>query len=196
VCACPGNTQLCDGVCIDTTANVDHCGGCGVPCEGGLFCLAGACVDDCGALAECSGACVNTDTNDLHCGGCNAPCAGGQSCAGGSCDCPGPAVSYAADIEPIFGSDCTAAGCHGFPMPKEDLDLRAGMGYADLVAVASNQCADKAIVEPGQPAASYLVDKLLGVNLCFGSQMPKDPPPLDPATIAMVSAWICQGAPP
>ena len=53
-------------------------------------------------------------------------------------------------------------GCHGFPIPQEGLDLRAGNGYADLVDVGADQCAGRQRVTPGQPSNSYLLDKLLG----------------------------------
>jgi len=193
-CACPAGTELCGDTCVDTTANGEHCGGCNLPCDGGLLCLAGACVDDCGALSECAGGCVNTDTDPQHCGGCDSPCAGGGACDAGSCDC-GPDVSFAGQVEPLLTEGCTSMGCHGFPMPKEDLDLRAGTGHGDLVGVGAMQCDGRLRVAPGDPGSSYLVDKLLGVNLCSGSRMPKDPPPFDPADIELISNWICQGAP-
>ena len=50
-------------------------------------------------------------------------------------------------------------------------------------------------VTPGDPSASYLIDKLLGSNLCIGTRMPKPPSPaLAPADIDLVSSWICHGA--
>ena len=193
-CACPSGGEVCAGACTDTMANGQHCGGCDQPCDAGLFCLAGACVADCGALSACGGGCVDTMTNAQHCGGCDSPCPAGASCQAGACACGAP-LSYAADIEPLLAGTCTSMGCHGFPIPKEDLDLRAGAGYADLVGVTANQCNGRLRVEPGNPDDSYLVDKLLGVDLCFGTRMPKDPPPLSQAEIDMVSSWICQGAP-
>jgi hypothetical protein len=49
--------------------------------------------------------------------------------------------------------------------------------------------------EPGNPDDSYLVDELLGVDLCLGTRMPKANP-YSAAQIDLVTAWICQGAPP
>jgi hypothetical protein len=49
-------------------------------------------------------------------------------------------------------------------------------------------------VLPGAPDQSYLVDKLLGIDLCFGSKMPKTGGVAD-ADIATISNWICEGAP-
>jgi hypothetical protein len=49
-------------------------------------------------------------------------------------------------------------------------------------------------VQPGDPSGSYLIQKLLGRDLCSGSQMPKAGVTLPSADMAMLSAWICQGA--
>jgi hypothetical protein len=193
-CVCPGDTQVCGGACVNVLASGEHCGGCDQPCDPGLFCLAGACVGDCGALAACGGGCVNTETDPQHCGDCDSPCSAGAECSGGSCACAEPAVSFASDLQPIFTSRCTSMGCHGFPMPQEGLDLRVGASFGDLVDVTSSQCGDRLLVAPGDASSSYLLDKLLGVDLCFGTQMPKDPPTLSPAELDLVSSWICQGA--
>lgn len=193
-CACPEGTIACGDACVDPLANGEHCGGCDEPCTDQV-CLAGVCVSGCGALSECDGGCVNTDADPLHCGGCNRPCGPGSECSGGTCTCPGDPVSYAADIEPMMVAGCTGMGCHGFPMPQEGLDLRAGQGYAALVGQPSVQCGGRMLVEPGQPGSSYLLSKLTGVDMCMGTAMPKGADAWTPAQIELVSAWICQGAP-
>jgi hypothetical protein len=50
-------------------------------------------------------------------------------------------------------------------------------------------------VVPGSPSTSYIIDKLMGTNLCMGSQMPFGASPLSPATIQIISDWISEGAP-
>ena len=52
-------------------------------------------------------------------------------------------------------------------------------------------------VDPGDPADSYLVQKLLGSAGITGARMPLGGPYLDAATIAEVQAWItaCQSRP-
>lgn len=195
-CSCPQGTMHCGDACVDVNADGQHCGGCDQPCDGGMVCLGGTCSMGCGALSECGGGCVDTETNAMHCGGCDQPCPTGAACEGGACACPGPAVSYAADIEPMLVADCTSMGCHGAPVPQEGLDLRAGHGYDELVGVAASQCGDLLLVEPGQPDTSYLLDKLLGVDQCFGTRMPKAAPAYSAAQLDLVTAWICQGAPP
>ena len=87
-------------------------------------------------------------------------------------------------------------GCHGGVVPAEGLDLRVGAGYDDLVGVPSGQCGDRMLVEPGEPGASYLLDKVRGVDLCAGTKMPKVGPGLSAAQITAISQWICNGAVP
>lgn len=156
-------------------------------------CNGGACASDCGDLTECDGGCVETQAHPLNCGECDHSCLAGAECQAGECACPGDAVGYAETIEPIFVDNCTAMGCHGFPMPKEGLDLRAGNGYALMVGVVANQCDGLLRVEAGNPASSYVLNKLQGVDLCFGTRMPKADP-LETAEIDLIAAWICHGA--
>jgi hypothetical protein len=49
-------------------------------------------------------------------------------------------------------------------------------------------------VLPGNTASSYLVDKLLGVNLCGGTPMPKTGS-IPASDVTLIEAWICNGAP-
>jgi hypothetical protein len=191
-CACPSEATLCEGACVDTASDPLHCGGCDLPCD--MFCLMGECAADCGALEACDGACVDVSSNPLHCGGCDQPCADGMTCVDSSCVCEAEVVSFAERVEPLLAAACTAMGCHGFPAPKEDLDLRTGNSYGELVGIASNQCGDRLLVAPGDPANSYLIDKLRGVDLCFGTKMPKIGQ-VQESDILAIAAWICHGAP-
>ena len=193
-CACPDGQQLCDDACVDTQSDPQHCGGCSSPCAPNQVCSQGGCANDCGQLSECNGACVDLDSNPDHCGECDNPCAQGSVCMTGSCGCGGEEVSFARDVEPLLVNECTGGGCHGFPATAADLDLRSGFAYENLVSVPSSQCDDRLRVAPGQPGASYLIDKLAGVNLCFGTKMPKAGPGFSAEQIAMISAWVCQGA--
>jgi hypothetical protein len=112
----------------------------------------------------------------------------------GGCDCAGDGISFVDEVEPVLVDACTGVGCHGFPVSAAGLDLRAGNVHGNLVGVSSSQCNDRLLVAPGQPEASYLMDKLQGVNLCFGTQMPKAAPALSAAELAAISEWICRGA--
>jgi hypothetical protein len=86
-------------------------------------------------------------------------------------------------------------GCHTGVNPAEDLKLTAGSSYTGLVNVTAAQCNDgRKRVLPGQPSQSYLMDKLMGVDLCFGTKMPKMGM-VPSAQIETISNWICAGAP-
>ena len=57
---CPNGTELCDGVCVDTMTNSEHCGGCGSPCNTGggqescSECRRGQCCNyDCRNVPNC-----------------------------------------------------------------------------------------------------------------------------------------------
>lgn len=79
--------------------------------------------------------------------------------------------------------------------PAQGLALGAGKSYADLVNVAASECAaGRMRVVPGDPANSYLVQKLEGVSLCSGTQMPKTGS-IPASDITTIKAWICNGAP-
>ena len=109
---------------------------------------------------------------------------------------PQAGISFSADVQPIFTQHCALSGCHAEPEPKEDLDLTAGRSFSHLVNVASHGCPQFNRVKPGDPAASYVMFKLLGPpQLCFsGERMPEDAPPLPAAELTTIQTWIAEGA--
>jgi len=92
-------------------------------------------------------------------------------------------------------ANCASIGCHVGSAPKENLDLSTGKTYSNTVNVAANECSSRKRVIPGDPANSYVMQKLLGVNLCSGSQMPKAGSSLPSSDLQAISNWICEGAP-
>jgi hypothetical protein len=82
--------------------------------------------------------------------------------------------------------------------PAEGLDLSsASVAFSGLVNVRAGQCGGaKVRVVPGDPAASYLLNKLTGVGMCSGSVMPKAGSELSAAQIDVIRAWIGSGAAP
>jgi len=86
-------------------------------------------------------------------------------------------------------------GCHAGARPAQSLSLESGKAFPALVNVASTECSARPLVKPGAPAGSYVVDKLLGTNLCSGSQMPKTGSSIPSQQIDLIRNWICQGAP-
>lgn len=124
-------------------------------------------------------------------------CGAGEACVAGACQCSSSgAVSFKNDVAPILAGACTAAGCHSGMKPKEDLALDATKSYSELVNVATSQCSGaRKLVVPGSPGTSYLMQKLLGVGVCTGTQMPKAGQSLPQKQLDLISGWICSGAP-
>ena len=73
---------VCDGDCVDTTSDPNHCGGCGTVCESGdcfdSWCYCGMVPCGCADGEICHGACVDTTTDSTNCGGCGYVCEFGE----------------------------------------------------------------------------------------------------------------------
>jgi hypothetical protein len=194
----PPSCETCGAAtCTDLLVDTENCGTCGTVCSEGQICEGGACAGCPDGQAPCGTTCVDLLTSIDHCGACGTTCGAGQACSEGECICDaGASVSFAQDVAPLLADGCAAMGCHAGAKPKEGLDLRVAAGYGDLVHVPASQCQDgRLLVDPGAPEASYLLQKMLGVDLCSGTLMPKADAPLPEADIATISAWICAGAP-
>jgi hypothetical protein len=194
---CGSGLTACNAACVDTATDPNNCQGCGAKCATGQLCAPTGCSSaGCGKLTQCGGACVDTSTSALNCGACGVVCGGGKSCVMGSCVCAGGPVSFSA-VAPILADNCTNNGCHVGTMPKEGLNLSASKAYAELVNVKATQCNDGRLLVPSNGmGASYLMQKLLGQNMCSGSKMPKADTTLPAADLALIQAWICNGAQP
>ncbi|WP_437930067.1 MXAN_6577-like cysteine-rich protein [Sorangium sp. So ce291] len=80
--------ERCDGVCVDTRTDPNHCGKCGEQCDPGRACAGSLCRRTClEGLTDCAGSCVDTNADPLHCGGCDRACDPGRPCEEGSCGC-------------------------------------------------------------------------------------------------------------
>lgn len=91
---------------------------------------------------------------------------------------------------------CT--GCHtdaGGRTPAGGLNLRSGVAYANLVAVAGRGKPGAVRVIPGDPANSYIVHKLEGRADIVGVRMPRGNGPfLTQGQILVIKRWIELGA--
>jgi len=92
----------------------------------------------------------------------------------------------------VFTPIC-ATECHAGASAPQGLRLDAANSYALLVGVPSTEVPSLLRVKPGDPANSYLVQKLEG-HAAVGAQMPFGGPPLPAATIAFIQQWISDGA--
>ncbi len=96
---------------------------------------------------------------------------------------PAPAVDYARDIKPILRTRCYE--CHG---PQK----RRGQLRLDLRAAALKGGDSGPAVIPGDSERSLLVRRVLGLD--GDDRMPKDGDPLPAEHVALIRAWIDQGA--
>lgn len=101
-------------------------------------------------------------------------------------------ISFAGDVQPIFNAHCVL--CHGTLVPPpNNLDLRPGNSYANLVGRTSVGYAPNLRVSPGDTLASVLYGKVTGTN--FGEQMPPGFLLIPRPERDRIVAWIAEGAP-
>ena len=108
----------------------------------------------------------------------------------------GTPVSYSVHLEPLVIAHCL--GCHESEEPKAKLVLGPAEGYGQLVGRRSVQVPKMALVEPGDPDASYLWLKLQH-RAPEGKGMPRTltgTKKLRPAELDLYRRWIKDGAKP
>jgi hypothetical protein len=106
---------------------------------------------------------------------------------------PPPNTDFQEIQDTIFSPTC--ALCHVGANAPQGLRLDAGNSYALLVNVASAEVPGTLRVNPGNPNASYLVQKIEG-TAAVGVRMPANGPPYLPQDrIDLVRRWIAAGAP-
>lgn len=86
--SCAVGQTSCDGACVDTQSDPDHCGACGASCSPDEVCDSGACrlPMECPAgEMDCGAGCTDVSSDPDHCGGCGMACGAGEGCDDGSC---------------------------------------------------------------------------------------------------------------
>ncbi|GFE80495.1 hypothetical protein GCM10011487_24950 [Steroidobacter agaridevorans] len=91
----------------------------------------------------------------------------------------------------VFTPVCT--GCHAGAAAPLGLRLDEGASYALLVNAPSVEVPSLQRVQPSNPDASYLIQKLEG-TAAVGARMPLNQPALPAETIAVIRQWITDGA--
>ena len=95
-----------------------------------------------------------------------------------------------------FSPSCAMSPCHDDVTRAAGLRLtNAQISYDALVDVVST-CASRVLVVPGDPDSSYLLHKLGDGPAPCGGLMPAGQPSLDLDEIAVIRAWIENGAEP
>lgn len=135
----------------------------------------------CGTLAACSGSGAGLDAN-------------GRPVVEATPTPPPVGVATFQQIQDtILTPVCTQ--CHAGAAAPLGLRLDAANSFSMLVNVPSVQVPSLRRVAPGDPDASYLVQKIEG-RAGVGARMPLGGPPLPQASLDLVREWIATGAMP
>lgn len=87
---------------------------------------------------------------------------------------PGSCIDEAVLREQVLVPRCAGADCHGGDRPKAGLDLERP-GLATRLSGARSihdDCASRELIVPGVARASFLLDKVLGLEGACGDPMP------------------------
>jgi hypothetical protein len=118
--------------------------------------------------------------------------------AGGGSGFAPPVAGLAPTLDSIqtnvFSVNCAIPGCHGGGTVQFGLRLDPGFSYGNLVNVASPRDSNLVRVIPGNPNASFIIQKLEGTQT-LGDRMPDFGPYLPQSTIDVIRLWIANGAP-
>jgi hypothetical protein len=123
-----------------------------------------------------------------------------------SLDPPAETTSSSRDVETILARSCALGGCHaGDPGAAElTLPLASGAWIANVVNRPSRENPAMMLVEPSDPAKSWMVQKLTCNQCSFAStcdarlgcgQCMPFGQPLDLADMTTVFVWVRSGAP-
>jgi hypothetical protein len=100
-------------------------------------------------------------------------------------------------VQQIFDDQCVS--CH---VGAGNVDLTDGRSWMNLVnqAPPASEACGGILVVPGDPASSYLYQKLTSTHPCSGQQMPISDLftsiPLPACVTGIIGDWIAAGAPP
>lgn len=104
-------------------------------------------------------------------------------------------ASFGAVRDDILLPSCGFSSCHGGGSGGLTLDPEdPGAVHAALVNAPSTAAPGQTLVLPGDPDGSYLVMKLEGGSAVVGDVMPPPSGGLDAGDVAVIRAWIADGA--
>jgi hypothetical protein len=96
----------------------------------------------------------------------------------------------------VFSVSCAVSGCHRGGGAPYGLQLEPGLSAGNLINVPAPRNANLIRVVPGDPDASFLIQKLQGIDGLLGDRMPDGGPYLSTATVNVIRQWVQDGAPP
>ncbi len=94
----------------------------------------------------------------------------------------------------VFTVTCAVPGCYGGVGAQQGLRLDPGFSAGNLINVPSPRDPTLIRVVPGDPDASFIIQKLDGMQT-VGARMPDGGPYLTTATVNVIRQWIQNGAP-
>ena len=94
----------------------------------------------------------------------------------------------------VFTVNCAVSGCHGGAGAQYGLRLDPGFSAGNLINVPSPRDSNLIRVVPGDPDASFIIQKLQGTQT-LGDRMPDGGPYLTTAQVNVIRQWIQDGAP-
>ena len=119
----------------------------------------------------------------------------GQPLSGGGGAPPSGLQPTLASIQDnVFTVSCAVPGCHGGAGAQQGLRLDPGFSAGNLINVPSPRDPTLIRVVPGDPDASFIIQKLQGTQT-LGDRMPDGGPYLTTATVNVIRQWIQNGAP-
>ncbi|WP_437489581.1 MXAN_6577-like cysteine-rich protein [Sorangium sp. So ce1014] len=141
-CGDDRHVKRCDGACVDTRTDPNHCGKCGEPCEPGRACAGALCQRTClEGLTDCAGACVDLTAAPQHCGRCDRACDPGRPCEDGRCGC---SAEPSQDI--------------GSGVPQRVGGTTSGADDGRSLSCAGSGAADQTFLFTAPHAGTYLFD--------------------------------------
>ncbi|NNE17594.1 MAG: hypothetical protein HKN10_03860 [Myxococcales bacterium] len=136
--------------------------------------------------------------------GCGDSGSGSSACSGGQVDCDGVCIDpimptlSAIQVDIFEGRGCASGSCHDNDLPQASLDLSsAAASEANLVGINSVQLTEMLRVAPSDSGSSYLMNKILGVDMALGTlRMPPNDQGivLCEPEINAIRQWIDDGA--
>ena len=99
--------------------------------------------------------------------------------------------TLAGNVQPLYNANCANSdACHA---ANRAPDLLPGRSWAATFEVPAIQNPDKFFVTPFNADASYLLDKILGIQ-SSGARMPLGATPLSAEQTDLIRSWILEGA--
>lgn len=168
---CAGTETCCNGTCIDTDADIDNCGGCGLPCDQPAnieaTCITGECgLGDCAAgFYDCDGMGMNGCESNVMCA-CQAgvevqacypgpagtegvgPCTGGTRVCNATGTGFGPCMGFVTPVQEVCANNVDD-DCNGAADDVLDIDADGWTACDNDCCENIFQCSDPALVNPG-----------------------------------------------